>query len=76
MLSIEGNVDVLMVNKTLTTKQIGRSDVFLNFFWKGYNVSCYWDAKSKEFMLINSLYEFTEDELAILKANFSKASFL
>jgi hypothetical protein len=65
------DIDLHMVNKTLSSKILDRNNIFLSFFWKGYYVSCYWHPISKEISLINSHYEFSDKEVKTLAGNFS-----
>lgn len=67
------DVDLHMVNKTLTTKIMDRHNIFLAFFWKGYYVSCYWHPASKEITLLESHYEFSDEEVNRLTKNFTNA---
>jgi len=66
------DIDIYMANKTLSHRVVNRDNFLLSFFWKGHYVSCYWKPSQKEISLVNSLYEFSEEELKKLVENFTK----
>lgn len=67
------NMDLHMANRTLNSKIVDHNNVFLNFFWRGYHVSCYWHPHTKEISLINSRYNFSDNDIKDLIENFTNA---
>lgn len=65
------DIDIYMTNKMLNSKKIDSDNFLLSFFWKGYYVSCYWSPSQKQISLLNSRYEFSDEELKKLTENFT-----